>query len=72
VRKDRILSYVGIWPHHLHTLCSYSSQAGDCYHREKLAITSNSNTITRPPKHIYNVKNDALTVASILTDLKYL
>lgn len=47
-RKDRILSYMGNW-----TLYSYSSQAGDCYHRGKLAITCNSITITKPPKHIY-------------------
>lgn len=37
-------------------LCSYSSQAEDCCHREKFAITCNSNTIIRLSKQIYKCK----------------
>lgn len=64
---ERLLGMTGYWPiwttglttyrHYvLYMLCSYSSQAEVCFHREKFAITCNSNTIIRLSKQIYKCK----------------
>lgn len=59
VRNDRILSYMDNWSEHLQTLCSIDIsflRFTDCCHRGKLAITCNSNTISRPSNQIYKCK----------------